>query len=80
MSPLTEERLRAHPELASLVSLATQLELLPMLFASVHDRARRDAMVDQARSMSRVSRILFRQLQAYIDLVELSDEEPTRRR
>ena len=70
MSELTQARLRAHPELASLVVLALQLEQLPTVLASIHDAERRDALSDQARSMSRVSRILTDQVRAYVGLVE----------
>ncbi len=80
MTGLTEAQLRAHPELAMLVSLAGQLELLPTLFASVHDGRRADAMVDQARSMARGSRLLIQQLEAYVALAELGDDEKKRRR
>src|SRR5690606_11362194 len=58
VSDVNEERLRAHPELASLLALATQLDLLPTVFAAIHGPKQRDALSDQARSMSRVSRIL----------------------
>lgn len=80
MTALTEEQLRAHPELATLVSLANQLELVPLLFAAVHHGKRADALVDQARSMARVSRILRQQLVTYTALAELSDEQRNSRK
>lgn len=81
MSELTEERLRAHPELATLITLAAQLDLLPAILAVVHGPKRHDAMSDQARSMSRVSRILADQVRAYVGLVDAEErgEHPRRR-
>jgi hypothetical protein len=70
---LTQARLRVHPELASLVVLAAQLEQLPTVLASIHDPERRDALSDQARSISRVSMILTDQVRAYVALA-LVDE------
>lgn len=80
MSDRDTSSLRAHPELASLVVLTTQLRLMPTVLAAVHDRVRRDALSDQARAMSRVSRILERQIEAYMDLVEVEQGVRTKRR
>jgi len=81
VNDLTEERLRAHPELASLITLAAQLDLIPTMFAAIHGPKRHDAMSDQARSMSRVSRILADQVRAYMGLLDAEDcgDHPRRR-
>lgn len=79
MTPLTPPRLRAHPELAVLVALAAQLELVEVVFATVHGPPERPALADQARSMTRVSRVLAHQIRAYTDLVDVAPTEPARR-
>lgn len=80
MRPLTPEGLRANPELATLASLTTQLELAEIVLASVHGGAEtHGALADQARSMARVSRILSDQLRAYTAMVEVDVHEQVRR-
>lgn len=80
MSRLTETQLRTHPELAMLLLLTSQLELLPQVFASVHSPEDRDALAEQARSMARVCKILADQTRAYVGLVESDICEGRRRR
>jgi hypothetical protein len=45
-----------------LVSLAAQLELLEVVFATVHGGEERSALAEQARSMARVGRVLAHQI------------------
>lgn len=71
MSPLTRTRLRENPELAMLVSLAAQLELLEVVFATVHGGEERSALAEQARSMARVGRVLAHQIRAYTDMTDV---------
>jgi len=70
VSQLAERQLRAHPELAALMTLAGQLQMLPVVLAVVHDADQRDALAEQARSMARVSQILADQVRAYIGMIE----------
>ncbi|MCB9671888.1 MAG: hypothetical protein H6736_18775 [Alphaproteobacteria bacterium] len=70
MSSLTRARLRDNPELAMLVSLAGQLELMEVVFATVHNPDERTAFAEQARSMARVGRVLAHQIRAYADMTE----------
>jgi len=70
VSPLAQRQLRAHPELAALMMLAGQLQLLPVVLATVHAPDQRNALAEQARSMARVSQILGDQVRAYMGMVE----------
>lgn len=70
MTVPSPKRLRDHPELASLLTLKAQLQLLPAVLATVHTADRDDALADQARSMARVSQTLAAQLRAYIGIVD----------
>lgn len=70
MSPPSIERLRRHPELALLIGLSSQLELLPTALGSVHQAEDRRALADQARAMAKVSQILAEQVRAYVGMVE----------
>lgn len=70
MTAPNHTRLRANPELASLLLLKAQLELLPFVLATVHTPCRADALADQARSMTRVSQTLAAQVRAYIRIIE----------
>lgn len=72
------ERVRRHPEVAPLICLSSQLELLPIVLAAVHEAERRDASADQARSMARVAKVLANQVRAYLGLIE--EEIGTKRR
>ncbi len=74
---LTEEQLRAHPELACLLGLATLLEVVPASLIAVHASGPAGPLQDQARSMIRVSRVLADQVSAYVGLLE--SVEPRRR-
>lgn len=53
-----------------LVALAAQLELLEVVFATVHVGDDRGALAEQARSMARVGRVLTHQIRAYADMTE----------
>ncbi len=70
MTGPTDEQLRAHPELACLIGLATLLEVVPAAMTAVHARGPAGPLQDQARSMIRVSRVLADQVSAYVGLVE----------
>ncbi len=70
--------LRDHPELATLVALAAQLELVPKVFAAVHGAEDRGALAEQARSMARVCRVLSDQTRAYVGLIETKGDRGQR--
>lgn len=69
----TREQLREHPQLASLLALGRQLELLEPVLAAVHSDGDPSAPCEQARSMLRVARILQHQLDAYRGLLALTE-------
>ena len=69
----TREQLREHPQLASLLALGRQLELLEPVLAAVHGDGDPAAPCEQARSLLRVARILQHQLDAYRGLLTLAD-------
>ena len=74
MSDIREEQLRAHPELSVLVGVSALLALLPAVLTVVHAKGPSGPLQDQARSMLRVSRILHDQLNAYMGLLNVSDD------
>jgi hypothetical protein len=69
----TDDRLREHPELVALLGLESLLEALPQALAAVHTGGPEGPLIDQARSMVRVSRILKHQVSAYVGLVEVDE-------
>lgn len=69
----TRDQLREHPQLASLLALSRQLELLEPVLAAVHGDGDPTAPCEQARSMLRVARILQHQVDAYRGLLGLGD-------
>ncbi len=52
------ERIRANPELAALIGLATLLDVLPQALFVVYADGPAGPLQDQARSMIRVSQVL----------------------
>lgn len=69
----TREQLREHPQLASLLALGRQLELMGPVLAAVHGEGDSSAPCEQARSMLRVARILQHQIDAYRGLLGLAE-------
>lgn len=67
----TREQLRDHPQLASLLALSHQLELLEPVLAAIHGEGDPTAPCEQARSLLRVARILQHQVDAYRGLLTL---------
>lgn len=76
----TAARLRTHPELGVLWALMRQLELVPDALAAVHADAEPTALVEQARSLVRVTRVLASQLEAYEGLLAVDAGPKARRR
>lgn len=67
------DQLRDHPQLASLLALSRQLELLEPVLAAVHGDGDPSAPCEQARSLLRVARILQHQVDAYRGLLTLGE-------
>jgi len=80
VSAPTPEQLHAHPQLATLLALSAQLDLVPAVLASAHARSDRDARADQARSLGRVSQIMADQIRAYVGLLEVEGSKGGSRR
>lgn len=69
----TREQLRDHPQLATLLALSRQIELLEPVLAAIHGDGDPTASCEQARSLLRVARILQHQVDAYRGLLALPE-------
>jgi len=71
VTPPAPESLRQSPEIATLLALASQLDLVPAVLASIYGKDDRCASADHARGLVRMARILNQQVGTYLELLEV---------